>query len=275
MAVKKKLRVGLVGCGAIGSSLARYILSDFRENARLVGSYDVDRKKTYTLAKTCKNPGLVALKLEDLIKRSDLIIEATKIDSAFAIAKKVILGSCNIMVMSVGGILGHYRELKKMAQKKGVRIFIPSGAISGIDGLKAASCGKIKKVTLTTTKPPEAFAAVGYVLKKKINLDDIRQEKVLFEGSALSALKAFPKNINVCATLSLAGIGPKKTRVRIVASNKTSRNIHQVVIESDSGTMVSRTENVIHPDNPKTSYLAVLSAVATLKQILDPIKIGT
>jgi aspartate dehydrogenase len=275
MTALKKLKIGLVGCGAIGSSLAKCIVLDFSDRARLVGVNDLDIKKAYAVAKICKKSGPLILNLEDLIKRSDLIIEATQTAAAFGIAKKVIEASCDIMVMSVGGILKHYRELAALAQKKGARLFIPSGAISGIDGLKAASCGKIKKVTLITTKPKKAFSGVAYVAKKNIRLDDSKGDVVLFEGNASAAIKAFPQNVNVSATLSLGGIGPEKTRVRVIASDKISRNIHQIEIESDSGKIICRTENVIHPDNPKTSYLAALSAVATLRQILDPVKIGT
>ena len=177
--------------------------------------------------------------------------------------------------MSVGGIIEHYKELKVLAEEKRAHIFIPSGAICGIDGLKAANCGKINKVILTTKKPPKAFLGTPYILKKKIRLDNIVKDTIIFEGDASQAIRAFPQNINVAATLSMAGIGPEATMVRIVASPTVKRNIHEIEIESDAGKIIAVSENVIHPDNPKTSYLAVLSAIATLKQILEPIKIGT
>jgi aspartate dehydrogenase len=275
MVAFKKLKIGIVGCGAIGSSLAKRIVCDFSDRAVLAGINDLDIKKAYALKKACKKSGLLVLDLDDLIKSSDLIIEATHASAAFGIAQKVIGASRDIMIMSVGGILKRYSRLRHLAQKKGSRIFIPSGAIAGIDGLKAASCGKIKKVTLVTAKPKKAFSGVAYVAEKNIRLAQTKGDVVLFEGSASAAIKAFPQNINVSATLSLAGIGPEKTRVRIIASDRVSRNTHQVEIESDSGKIISRTENVIHPDNPKTSYLAALSAVAALRQILEPVKIGT
>lgn len=271
----KKLRIGLVGCGAIGSSLARYIVSHFADNARLVALFDLDKQKADRLARDCGDLKLVVFSLEELISRSQLVIEATKLSSAFEIAQKALSASCDIMVMSVGGVLNGYQRLKRIAAQNGASIFIPSGAIAGIDSLKAANCGKIKKVTLTTIKPARAFLGAHYLLKRKIRLDKIKSDKVVFEGNALEATRAFPQNINVAATLSLAGIGPRKTMVRIVASNRVSRNIHQIEVQSDAGTIISRTENVAHPDNPKTSFLAVLSAVATLRQILEPVRIGT
>lgn len=271
----KPLKIGIVGCGAIGSSLANAIVSDFSDKAQLASLYDIDIENIYRLASKFSNQKLVALNLEDLINRVDLVIEATKADSAFEIAKKTIAAGKDIMIMSVGGIIEHYKELDVLANEKGVSIFIPSGAICGIDGLKAASRSKIHKVTLTTKKPPKAFLGVPYVLKKKIRLDNLNEDAVIFEGNALLAIRAFPQNINVAATLSIAGIGAENTVVRIVASPNLTKNTHEIEIESDAGKIFIRAENIIHPDNPKTSYLAVLSAMATLKQILEPIKIGT
>jgi aspartate dehydrogenase len=98
---------------------------------------------------------------------------------------------------------------------------------------------------------------------------------VLFSGKAKEAVKFFPQNINVAAVLSLAGIGSSKTKVKIIASSKVKRNIHEIEIESEAGRVFTRTENLIHPDNPKTSFLAVLSAASLLKQILSPLRIGT
>jgi aspartate dehydrogenase len=271
----KLLKIGIVGCGAIGSSLAKDIISDFADKAQLTSLYDIDIEKAYNLAHKFNQQKLVALNLEDLINKVELVIEATKAESAFEIAQKTISAGRNIMIMSVAGILQHYKELLAAAKNKDARIFIPSGAICGIDGLKALATNKINKVTLTTKKPPKAFLGAPYVLKRNIRLDNLNEDTVIFEGDAVTAIRIFPQNINVAATLSLAGIGPEKTVVRIVASPNITRNIHEIEIDSDAGRIFTRCENVIHPANPKTSYLAVLSAIATLKEILEPMKIGT
>lgn len=271
----KLLKIGVVGCGAIGSSLAKIIVTDFSNRAELVSLYDIDVEKAYRLAHALNNQKLAGLNLESLINKSDLVIEATSLKASLDIAKKTISAARHSMIMSVGGIVRHYKELEVLAKDKGVYIYIPSGAICGIDGLKALTFGKINKVTLITKKPPKAFLGVPYLFKKKISLENIKDDTLLYEGNAISAMNYFPQNINVAATLSIAGIGPDNTVVRIVASPKITRNIHEIEVDSDAGKIITRTENVVHPDNPKTSYLAVLSAIATLKQILEPIKIGT
>ena len=275
--MNKPLAIGIAGCGSIGSSLARIVSSsgDFAGKAAVAGLFDTETEKAYRLAGEIRDQKAAVLTLDELIQRSELIVEASHADSAYAIARKVLSAGRSILIMSVGGIIDHFLELEALAGGKNARVLIPSGAVLGIDGLKAAGCGKIAKVTLTTRKPPQAFIGVPYVLNKKIRLDAVAEDTVLFEGDALSAVKAFPQNINVASVLSIAGIGPKQTHVRIVASPSVSRNTHEIEIESDAGRFFTRSENVIQADNPKTSYLAVLSAVAVLKQAVRPMQVGT
>ncbi|MCX5710337.1 MAG: DUF108 domain-containing protein [Candidatus Omnitrophica bacterium] len=179
------------------------------------------------------------------------------------------------MVMSVGGLVGKIDKIKSLAVKMGRKVYIPSGAISGIDAVKAARMGRIRKATLTTTKNPLAFKGVKYVEDRFGKLGGIKKDLVLFSGPAQKAVKYFPQNINVAAVLSLAGVGAAKTIVKIIASPAVKKNIHEISIIADAGNINTRTENILHPDNPKTSFLAVLSAKAVLKQILEPVKIGT
>ncbi|MEW6100809.1 MAG: aspartate dehydrogenase [Candidatus Omnitrophota bacterium] len=273
--MEKLLKIGIAGCGAIGASLAKAITSDFPDKAELCSLYDIEVARAYQLANKFSNAKLAVLSLDDLINRADLVIEATKAESSFEIAKKSLASGRSIMIMSVGGILEHYKELSVLAAEKKCRVYIPSGAVCGIDALKAAKHSGISKVTLVTKKPAKAFVGVPYVLKRKIRLDNITEDTVLFEGDALTAIRAFPQNINVAATLSLAGVGSAGTFVRIVASAGINTNIHELEIESKAGRIVCRTENTVHPDNPKTSYLAVLSAITVLKDILEPVRIGT
>ncbi|KPK98615.1 MAG: hypothetical protein AMJ95_03080 [Omnitrophica WOR_2 bacterium SM23_72] len=264
----KPLRIGIVGCGAIGSSLARAILKDFRKKAKLAALYDIDQKKSIELSRSLfKTDKMHVQSLRQLIVKSDLVIEASSAMASFGIAQKVLAQGRDVLIMSVGGVAGHIKSLAKCAQRQGGSIYIPSGAISGIDALKAAACAKLKKVCLTTRKNPASFKGV-----KGLSL---RKTEVLFHGSARKAIRLFPQNINVAGLLSCAGLGLDRTEVEIVASPDTKKNIHEIRIESSAGTIGTRTENILHPDNPKTSYLAVLSAIAVIKEILNPVKIGT
>ena len=152
---------------------------------------------------------------------------------------------------------------------------MPSGAICGLDGVKSAMMGRVDRVTLITRKPPHGFQGAPYILEHNIDLNSIHEETILFQGSAKEAIRGFPQNVNVAIALSFAGIGPEKTRVRIVCSPQYKANSHEIEVEGEFGKLIAKTENVPAPQNPKTSYLAVLSTIATLKGILDYPKIGT
>ena len=270
----KKMRIGIVGCGAIGGSLAGEISSNFRESAVLAALFDIKPERSAALSrKIAKNGRLRVGSLDKLIAASDLVIEASSAKASWEIARRALSKGRRVMVMSVGGIVGHLEELSALALKKNTQAYFPSGAICGIDGLKAAKIAGVKKVVLTTRKSPKSFNGVEYV-EKNFKLAGLKKDKLLFDGSAARAVKYFPQNINVAAILGLAGIGITRTRVRIIASPAVSRNIHEIEIESSAARIFTRTENVLHPLNPKTSYLAVLSAIATLRQVLQPVKIG-
>lgn len=269
----KRLKIGIVGCGAIGSSLAKVVARDLRSEASLCALYDIDEKKSIRLSNsTVKN---ISCDFATLIRRVDLVIEAASAKCSWAVAKKALENGRDVMVMSVGGVLDQAKELSRLALAHKRKVYIPSGAISGVDALKASRAGKIRKVEITTTKHPLSFQGVEYLKDRGLRLEEIRKDTVLFSGPAKDAVKYFPQNINVAAVLSLAGIGSSKTQVRIIASPSAKRNVHEIEIISDAGRVYTCTENVLHPDNPKTSYLAVLSAIATLKAIVRPVSIGT
>lgn len=275
MIKNRKLKIGIVGCGAIGSSLAKEIVVGLRDLATLAALYDIRPEKSQMLSKQLsKNTKFSVGNLDALINKSELVIEASCALAAWEITRKSLAAGRKAMVMSVGGMVGHLDQLFALAKKNNAQAYFPSGAICGVDGLKAANIAGVQRIVLTTRKHPDAFSGVEYVARK-FKLAGLKKDKVLFFGTAAQAVKYFPQNINVAAVLGLAGIGMHKTKVRIIACPSVRKNIHEILIESKAAKIFTRTENILHPQNPKTSYLAVLSAVATLKQILQPVKIGT
>jgi len=271
-----KLKIGIAGCGAIGSSLAKFIVKELSTQAKLSGLYDIDPSKSKKLSDSIsKKKNLSVSGLRQLIAKSRLIVEAASGAGSWDIARNSLSSGRDIMIMSTGGVAGRFKELSLLAKKNNARVYIPSGAISGIDAVKASRLGKIKSITLTTRKNPLSFQGVKYIENRGIDLGRIKKDTILFSGPAKEAVKYFPQNINVAAVLGLAGIGQERTIVKIIASPRAKRNIHEIKIESGAGTITTRTENVLHPNNPKTSYLAVLSAMATLRQIMEPVETGT
>jgi len=271
------VRFGIVGCGAIGSEIAKTIDKGIIPG-RLVALCDLDREKTRSLLKSLKYKPQIT-DLGHLVQLADFVIEATHPDAVKEICDTVFAAKSadqckSLLIMSIGGLLKN-PEILIQAKKKGINLYLPSGAIAGIDALKSAKLGRIKAVTLTTSKPPAGLVGAPYLKKKKIDLSRIKSRTVLFQGNAESAIKGFPANINVAGLLSIVGLGAKRTKVKIIADPKLKRNIHEVVIEGNFGKITTRTENIPSPTNPKTSWLAVLSAIATLKQVSDTVRIGT
>jgi len=271
---KAKLKIGIVGCGAIGSRLAKSIVENFADHAELSGLYDTNLERVYRLASELKKKNVASLSLEDLIKKSSLVIEASNAKDSKSIAKSVVDAGRDIMIMSVGGML-EAEDVLELAKEKKCSIYFPSGAIAGLDAIKAASFSDIKSITLTTRKPPSGLIGNPYLLKSHFDLEHVDKETVVFEGSVDMAVRLFPQNINVAAVLSLASNCKDKVSVKILTSPEYKRNSHEIIVEGDFGSIKTITENLPCPDNPKTSFLAVLSAMAMLKNILNPIKIGT
>ncbi|MFA5255681.1 MAG: aspartate dehydrogenase [Candidatus Omnitrophota bacterium] len=268
-----KIKVGIIGCGTIGSEMARACRTRLKDFIDLAGICDLVEGKAGLLQKSLKDNTPI-LKVDDLINMSDLIVEAAGAKISADILRRAISGKKDVLIMSIGGLLGN-ESLLENARNAGIRVYLPSGALCGIDGLKSASIGRIDSVTLTTRKPPKGLTGAPYIAENNIDLSSIKKETVIFEGTAGDAVKGFPQNVNVAAILSLAGLGAANTRVRIVTSPDYTKNIHEVEIKGESGNITTRTENLPSKVNPKTSQLAVFSAIATLEGVVKSVRMGT
>ena len=269
----KTLRVGIIGLGAIGSRLAEILSREFRKEAEIRFLCDLNSEKVLAIRNQWA-PRAKAVSWWKLVTQSDVVIEAASQEIALAVAKKALQRNKQVLILSVGGLVA-WNGLGAIVKKTKGRLWIPSGALAGVDALLAAHEGSIRSVTLTTRKPVAGLAGAPYLREKNLRLDEITAPTLVFEGDASEAIRGFPKNVNVAATLSLAGFGPKKTRVRIFALPAGARNQHEVEIEGDFGRIRTEVENLPSPANPRTSQLAVLSAVATLKKIFGRVSIGT
>ncbi len=277
-----KIRAGVVGCGAIGSEICKSIDSESGLGIELKLLIDKHPENMERLCKKLKNkPDIIksdSTKLDETLTEVDLLIECASQAAVREFVIPALKQGKDAMILSVGALLcepGLFEELESISKEKGCRVYIPSGAVAGIDGLKSGAVGGIQSVELRTRKPPSGFEGNEYVKEKGIDLSSIEREKTLFTGSAKEAVKYFPENVNVAASLSLAGIGSEATRVTIVADPSTMENVHEIKVRGEFGKLFVRVENVPSRANPKTSYLAALSAIATLKSISYPIRVGT
>jgi aspartate dehydrogenase len=267
------LRVGVIGCGAIGSEIARAVDSG-GVRAELIGLHDVRHDVAERLATGLAGRPRV-LPMAQLIEAAQLIVEATAKDAAPPVIRAALERGRDVMVLSVGGLLGCLDEMCGLADSRGARIHVPTGAIAGLDAVKAAAVARIDRVTLTTRKPPRGLAGAPHIAAAGIDLARIQEPTAIFTGSAREAVPAFPANVNVAAALSLAGIGADATRVQVVADPISDKNVHEIEAEGAFGRLTIRVENVPSPTNPKTSYMAALSAIAMLRRITSTLIVGT
>jgi aspartate dehydrogenase len=204
-------------------------------------------------------------------------VEAASQKAAENYAVDVLDSGKDILIMSVGALINEEfrKKLLSTAEKNNRNILIPSGAIGALDVLRAGKLGFLSKVTLTTRKHPETLKNSQYFRKVIKDPENLKKPTIIFKGSAMEAVRAFPLNVNVAATLSLAGIGGKKTIVKVIADPNITLNIHQIEIEGEFGRMNILLENIRHPTNPRTSYLAVLSAMEMLRSRISRIRIGS
>lgn len=252
--------------------IAEAILNKFHRAIELSGVCDLDKDKARGLLKGLKARAGV-FDIDELIRRCDLLVEAASASVSYRIARQALDSGKDVLVMSTGGLLGR-EGLFALAEERRAKIYLPSGAVCGLDGLKSAMAGKVTRVVLTTKKPPRGLEGAPYIAKKGIDIKSIKNETVIFEGTAEEAVKAFPKNVNVSATLSMCGLGGMRTMIRVVTSPGYKSNTHEIEVEGDFGRLKAVTENVPSPNNPKTSYLAALSAIAMLKNITGHSAIG-
>ena len=195
----------------------------------------------------------------------DIVVEAATVEAAGLYVKDVVAHKKDLVVSSIGVFkeIAFLDEIKASAESQGTHIFLPSGAIGGLDVLQSAkAAGGLERVQITTRKSPQSLG---------IRADE---EKVIFEGSAYEAVEKFPKNVNVALVLAIAGIGVEKTKVRVIVDPAIERNTHTIEAEGDFGKMQLQVENKPMPNNPKTSLLAALSILAVLQNKDRALRIG-
>lgn len=208
--------------------------------------------------------------MEELLRTQvDCVLEAAGVHAVHEFGSMVLTAGVDLIVMSVGALLDDVlRHDMEDSQKFGAEVILPSGAIAGLDGVRAlAASGSISEARITTTKAPKSIAGAKYLLEHRIDLP-LDTALTVFEGTAREAVMGFPRNINVSAALSLAGIGPDKTIVKIISDPKVARSRHEIWVSGAAGDLQVTVESNPLPDNPRTSALAAMSAITAMLEVV-------
>ncbi len=254
------MKLGIIGCGAIGTDVA--LAADAMKDIEKIYLFDIKKSAAEKLCSQLKKATIQTV--DKFLQDVDIVFEAASQQAVTQYAALALEAGKDIIIMSIGSLFDDTlrKRLENTARKHHRKIYLPSGAVCGIDGVIAASIEKLDSVTLVTTKPP---ASLGKSVEKRT---------IIFKGTARDAVKQFPRNINVAACLSLAGVGFDETKVEIVADPVETRISHKILAHGRFGRLRAEVENMPNPNNPQSSYMASLSAIATLRRVLDPIQIA-
>jgi aspartate dehydrogenase len=268
---QSRARVAVAGLGAIGASVVKELDRGIEGLALSAVSAQNAAKHQAWLSELKAPPKIVPI--EELADAADIVVECAPSKLVRSIVAPVVERGKIAVVLSVGALLQN-EYLIALAQKHGGQIVVPTGALIGLDAVTAAAEGTIRSVRLVTRKPPLGLAGAPYLVENDISVEGLSEPLRIFEGTAREAAKGFPANLNVAVALSLAGIGPDRTRVEIWADPTVTRNTHRIEVDSDSARFSMTIEN-IPSENPRTGRITALSVIACLRKQRASLRIGT
>ena len=268
--MRQQQNIALIGCGAIGAIVAEALHAELRDSFTVAYFCDAAPDKATVLAQRL---GGKTARHEDAIPCCDIVLEATTAAAMPAILRAAWRHGKTCVALSVGGFALDSTLLED-AEQAPCPIYLPSGAIAGLDGVLALRELGLDDVSLTTTKHPRSLAGTPYLEQQGFDPASLNAPATVFEGSAGQAIRHFPANVNVAITLSLAGIGFERTRVRLVADPGATRTTHTVVAKAGDCMISATTTGVPLPQNPKSSLLAVQSAIALFRRLASLLRPG-
>ena len=268
-----QVKLGIAGLGAIGMAVARAVDAGRVPGIDLVAVSARDRAKAQRTTAGFKSvPPIVGL--AELAEAADVVVECLPTSQFAAVAGPAVERGRIFMPLSVGALIDHM-DLVERARATGARIVVPTGALLGLDAVRAAAEGRIASVKIVTRKPPMGLAGAPLLVERGIDLEGLKEPLKIFEGSAREAIAGFPANVNVAVALSLAGIGPDATRAEIWADPEVTRNTHTIVVRSDSSDLTMTIENIPSEENPRTGKITALSVLAALRRLTAPLVVGS
>ena len=269
---KQPLRIGIAGLGAVGLDVARRLIDGVIPEMTLTAVAVRDADKARRALPQIGD--LVALRtLETLADECAVVVECLPPALFREIAIPVIDKGRIFMPLSAAQLL-HNGDLVERARANGARIIVPTGALIGFDAVRAAAEGIIHSVEMVTRKPPAGLEGAPYLTERRLSVLGVKEPTKVFDGSARDGAKGFPANVNVAAALSLAGIGPDRTRLQIWADPTVTRNTHTITVDADTVRFTMTIENV-PSDNPRTGKSVAPSTIAALRGLVSALKVGS
>lgn len=257
--------VTILGLGAIGLPVAAAVA---RGEIAGLSLHSVAASSPERARDKLEQSGIAAevIDLADTDRMADLVVECLPPGLFAPVATAVLVSGRTLLAASIGGLLRH-PEIIDLAEAGSGRIILPSGALGGLDAVRAIARHPDASIRLVSTKPVSGFEQSTYLDQMGISLSNIIERTCLFEGSAAEGVRHFPKNVNVVAALALAGVGPVKTRLSLWADPALSANIHRVEAHSPLSRFTAEIANLPDPANPRTSAITAQSLLAAMANL--------
>jgi aspartate dehydrogenase len=256
----------------IGTAVARRLVAGL-EGMELSAVTSGGREKAEsTLAGIGASAPVVAP--EALAEMSDVIVECAPTAAFMSIAVPAMDAGRIMLTVSAAALIEHM-EVVDRARAHGGRVIMATGALLGLDAVRAAAQGQIHSVTMVTRKPPKSLRGAPHLAVIGVDVDALTEPTRLFDGSARDGARGFPANVNVAAALALAGVGPDRTQLQIWAVPALERNTHTIKVDADSARFEMTIENIPSVEKPGTGRITALSMIAALQGLTSPLKVGT
>ena len=270
--VEKLINVGIVGFGTIGAVVGRS-LDEGIPGLRLVAVASGRKEKAIEAMEQFSNP-VDVVSINEVAEQADIIVDCAPKSVFREVAIATLTRGLKLVTVSGAGILAN-PDIEGVAKKYGGQLILATGALLGLDAVRAAAEGTINSVRMITRKPPNALKDAPYIIENKISLEGLNGAVCVFEGNAQAGAMAFPANVNVAAALGLAGVGAEETELEVWADPHLDRNTHSIEVDSDSAKFSLRIENVQSENNPGTGKITALSVIACLRGMTAPLKVGS
>lgn len=266
------VKVGIAGLGVIGAKVARRLTSGL-EGMTLVAVTSGGREKAEAALREMGARAPVVSAAE-LAAASDVVVECAPTAAFLGVARPTLEAGRVMLTVSAAALLEHM-EMVEVARAHGGRIIVATGALLGLDAVRAAANGTIHSVTMVTRKPPKSLRGAPHLAVIGVDVDALTEPTLLFDGSARDGARGFPANVNVAAALALAGIGPDRTQLQIWAHPTLERNTHTIVVDAEEVRLEMTIANVPSVDKPGTGRITALSVISALEGLAGPLKIGS
>lgn len=255
------MKIGIIGRGAIGN----YVSGALLERGHEIVAVLVRPERLPGLA-TQRGDTAYVSSVEDLPGDIELVVDCAGHEALKAYGPDILRRGIALTTVSIGALAdaGVHEALETAAADGNTQLHLASGAIGALDCLQAARVGKLENVTYVGRKPPAGWR--GSPAEQRLDLDNLDAAAVHFEGTARVAATEYPKNANVAAAVALAGLGFDATQVRLIADPGVDENIHEIEAVGDFGRFSFEIRGRSLPDNPRSSALAAMSAVAGIER---------